>query len=249
MWDWLLSSIHDNHLHAPTDTQLWHARLMFAAWGVIAPIAILIARFCKVLPSQDWPRQLDNRFWWRCHWIGQTAVLALSLGAAALVMNAAITTHNLHGTLGFGVLLLVCSQVVLGLLRGSKGGPDDRRSNGDLHGDHYAMTRRRRMFEQLHKSLGYLVLLLAAINILTGLWAVNAPRWMWLTIALWWGTLIWLSASLQQRGFAIDTYQAIFGPDPEYPGNQLPPAGWGMQRPAPRQINSTTSELNNKCMD
>jgi hypothetical protein len=38
---------------------------------------------------------------------------------------------------------------------------------------------------------------------------------------------VWVT--LQRRGLAVDTYQAIWGPDPQHPGNATPP-GWGMNR-------------------
>ena len=36
---------------------------------------------------------------------------------------------------------------------------------------------------------------------------------------------------LQRQGRCIDTYQAIWGPDPRHPGNRLKPVGWGVRRP------------------
>ena len=35
---------------------------------------------------------------------------------------------------------------------------------------------------------------------------------------------------LQRRGRAIDTYQAIWGPGAEHPGNQRKPIGWGIRQ-------------------
>jgi hypothetical protein len=38
-------------------------------------------------------------------------------------------------------------------------------------------------------------------------------------------------ARWQRAGRCIDTYQAIWGPDPAHPGNRRPPVGWGVRRP------------------
>ena len=99
-----------------------------------------------------------------------------------------------------------------------------------MRGHHYDMTPWRRMFEALHKMIGYTVILLAIITILLGLWKANGPVWMWLTLGVWWTVLLGAFVSLQKRGMAVDTYQAIWGTDPVHPGNQGPAPGWGMRR-------------------
>lgn len=48
------------------------------------------------------------------------------------------------------------------------------------------MTPRRIRFEWTHKLLGYLALVLALIAIVTGLVHADAPRWMFLALAVWW---------------------------------------------------------------
>jgi hypothetical protein len=53
-------------------------------------------------------------------------------------------------------------------------------------------------------------------------------------LALWWLALIALWVTLQRQGRAIDTYQAIWGPDPKHPGNAVPPTGWGVRRLPPK---------------
>lgn len=226
MWEWLAAPIAGDGIHAMTDLRSWHARLMFLAWGVVAPLAVLIARYFKVLPGQDWPRQLDSQFWWRCHWIGQSIVFALSVSAGLLMIVESAESVNWHGRMGYAVLGLVSMQVVFGYFRGSKGGPGERQ----LVGDHYLMSPRRRVFEWVHKFCGYLVLALAAFTIVFGLWNVNAPRWMWLLIVLWWCVLGVAVIALQRRGMAIETYQAIWGPDPKHPGNTHLSAAWGTHR-------------------
>lgn len=229
MWDWLLQPIDPDRAHAVGFVVSWHARSMVLAWGVLAPLAVLIARFYKVLPGQDWPRELDSQVWWRIHWIGQSAVLLLTVFGVGLILSSAGET-DLHGLLGYLVLGLVAAQVILGLMRGSKGGPTAPKSDGDFAGDHYEMTPWRRMFEAVHKALGYALIALAIVTIVVGLWDANGPHWMWLSLAVWWGVLAIAAIRLQRAGRAVDTYQAIWGPAPDHPGNRLPSPGWGMRR-------------------
>lgn len=230
MLDWLLTPIDASRVHEMDFAISWHARLMVLAWGFLAPLAVFVARFFKVLPSQDWPNKLDNQIWWRSHWIGQSLVLCLTIIGFALVFEFRISELSIHQGLGYSVLFGLVFQVALGLFRGSKGGPTARATDGSLRGDHYDMTLWRRIFEALHKMVGYSVLFLAMFAILFGLWDANGPNWMWLALFSWWACLICLFVILQKRGMAVDTYQAIWGPDPAHPGNQRPAPKWGMHR-------------------
>jgi hypothetical protein len=72
----------------------------------------------------------------------------------------------------------------------------------------------------VHKTVGYLAIALSAATILTGLWAANAPRWMWLAITLWWAGLLATALGLQARGLYVSSYHAIWGPDEAHPGNR-----------------------------
>ena len=186
MWEWLAAPWVIDRPHELTDAQQWHARLMFLAWGILAPLAVIIARFFKVLPQQDWPTQLDSQFWWRTHWIGQSLVVLFTLIAISFVYRMDFSAMSLHSQFGYVVLVLGVLQIALGYFRGSKGGPTAPHITGSLSGDHYDMNLRRRVFEMLHKSLGYCLLLLSVITITIGLWHVNSPRWMWICIACWW---------------------------------------------------------------
>ncbi|MGR3515046.1 MAG: cytochrome b561 domain-containing protein [Paracoccaceae bacterium] len=227
MWEWLLSPIDPSRAHEVGFAISWHGRAMVIGWGVLAPLAIIITRFFKITPQQNWPQELDSKFWWRTHWMGQTTVVILSLIGIALVLPPAWGEMSTHHILGYGVLAGMVLQVALGLTRGSKGGPTDR----SLRGHHYDMTPWRCMFEALHKTIGYITLALAAVTILFGLWHANAPVWMWGMLALWWPLLAMVFVSLQKRGLAVDTYQAIWGDDPAHPGNARPAPGWGVRRP------------------
>lgn len=235
MWEWLLTPIDPLRDHAVSSAIAWHARLMVFAWGVAAPLAVLVARYFKILPNQNWPVEKDSQFWWRSHWKGQTCVVILSVIAFVFILPLAATPRSLHGWLGYTVLIGAAVQTLLGIFRGRKGGPTDPNPDGSTHGDHYDMTRRRRVFEALHKSIGYLTLILAAGTIVAGMWASNAPNWMWLVITAWWIAIITAFVLLQKRGLAVDTYQAIWGDDPRHPGNQMPEPGWGLHRPSERR--------------
>ncbi len=228
--DWLFASIDPSRAHDVGAAVSWHARTMVFAWGFLAPLAVLIARYFKVLPNQDWPRELDNQVWWRTHWIGQTVVVFLSLLGLWLVLPMNMAAMSIHNWLGAVLLVTLLLQVLLGLVRGSKGGPTALASDGSPRGHHYDMTSWRRFFEAAHKSLGYAMLALAMLVILTGLWKANAPVWMWGALTVWWTILLACFVLLQSRGMAIDTYQAIWGDDPVHPGNRLPTPGWGVRR-------------------
>ncbi len=230
MWEWLFAPIDPSRLHEITTSQMWHARLMFLSWGFLAPAAILVARFFKVLPKQNWPQELDSQFWWRFHWISQSIVFVLTIAAVLIAYRQSSGPLSWHGIIGYVVLSLVIVQVIMGCYRGTKGGPGDPRADGTLDGDHYSMTLRRRCFEWVHKFCGYLALLLSMTVVAIGLWNVNGDRWMCLLVALWWCFILLLFIFLQRRNFALDTYQAIWGPDPSLPGNQRPSSGWGTHR-------------------
>lgn len=219
MWGWLTSPIDPDRAHDVGLAISWHARSMVLGWGVVAPLAIIAARFFKVMPGQDWPKELDNQSWWHAHRLGQALVVVISVVGLLLVLPSQWEAMRLHNWLGYFVLFGLLAQVLLGVFRGSKGG------------DHYDMTARRRAFEWSHKLLGYALLSLALGTIGLGFWRVNAPVWMWLTLVLWWACLIAAFVHMQRRGMAVDTYQAIWGDDPHHPGNRRPVSGWGMRRP------------------
>lgn len=223
--EWLLAPIDPTRAHEVGWAVSWHARAMTLAWGIIVPLAVLIARYLKVLPGQDWPRALDSQVWWRIHWIGQSFALLLTLIGLGLIWGVA-QGGSLHGRLGYTVLILTLAQITLGIFRGSKGGP----TCTNVRGDHYDMTPWRVTFEWAHKLLGYALIMMGVTTILFGLWHANAPVWMWLTLTLYWSCLLVAAIVLQNRGWAIDTYQAIWGPDPRHPGNRRKPVGFGIRQ-------------------
>ncbi|MEM9638247.1 MAG: cytochrome b561 domain-containing protein [Pseudomonadota bacterium] len=232
MWEWLLAPMDAARVHDVGWHLSWHARFMVVAWGILVPLGIFIARFFKIAPGQNWPETLDHHFWWNTHRFCQySACLLMGVGLwFILTAPPFVFLPGPHHLLGWTVLALALVQILGGVLRGTKGGPTEPAPDGTLHGDHYDMTPRRLVFEYLHKTAGYLALILSIFTILSGLWQANAPNWMWVSLLIWWGGLSAISVILQRRGMAIDTYQAIWGPDPSLPGNRRKPIGFGIRQ-------------------
>lgn len=239
--DWLVTPLSGATEHTVAPVAYWHARLMVVAWAFAAPLAVLLARYFKIMPRQRWPQELDDKTWWHGHRTLNYVALALSVVAVGLVwgqINYTGMLRDAHAFLGWSLLALAMMQLAGGHLRGSKGGPTAPRLGADgqvldLHGDHYDMSRRRIVFERIHKSLGYLALLLTVPVVWLGLWTADAPRWMAVVLAAWWIVIAVLFAYWQRRGRCIDTYQAIWGADPDLPGNRIAPIGWGVRRMPP----------------
>lgn len=218
----------------------WHARFMVIGWTILLPLGVLVARFFKITPRQNWPRILDNKFWWYSHTRLQIfGLIAITIGflfiyiggrsssPAAFALQAKMPVLlNFHHYLGWIVVILTWAQMLSGLLRGSKGGPTDIK----LQGDHFDMTTRRVVFEYFHKICGWVLVLLAIVLTATGLVMVDAPRWMVLVIGCWWTLLVVAFIYLQRSGYCVDTYQALWGSDPSLPGNKRKPIGWGIRR-------------------
>ena len=232
-WHWMLSPLSGASTHHLDAWVAWHARLMVLAWAVLLPLGVLAARYYKITPQQNWPREVDNRAWWHAHRALQYSGVALMLVGVALVWNtntSATLVALVHAYLGWGVASLGVLQVLGGWLRGSKGGPTETQ----LRGDHYDMTPHRIWFERLHKSCGWFAIVSAVLTIVLGLWAADAPRWMPVVLGAWWLLLLATGVSLERAGRCVDTYQAIWGPDAQHPGNQRKNLAWGMRLPQPQ---------------
>jgi hypothetical protein len=227
---WLASPLSGATEHAIAPWATWHARCMVLAWGVLLPLGALVARFFKVWPGQRWPDRLDHKMWWHAHrtlqWLG-VALMALGLVLVWGHSTAGSAVALAHVWAGWAVCGLAALQIAGGLARGSKGGPTERA----LRGDHYDMTPWRIAFERVHKAVGWVAVLAAWAVVVLGLVAADAPRWMLVVLAAWWLSMCAAFVRWQRQGRCIDTYQAIWGPDPRHPGNRLPPIGWGVRRP------------------
>lgn len=238
---WLGQPLSRADAHHVLPSVAWHGRLMVLSWGLLLPLGVLAARFCKVLPSQAWPHELDRKTWWHAHlWLQGSGMALMSAGLLLIVGHPGMPDPLALWHHACGWLLAGCAALQLcgGLLRGSKGGP----SGACLRGDHYDMSARRVAFECVHKVIGWSSLPLAMATIAIGLVLAHAPRWMPLLLFAWWLTLAMLALALQRAGWCIDTYQAIWGPDPRHPGNRRAPIGWGIARFA-SQPRSTPAPL------
>ena len=225
---WLLTPLSGSADHLVAPALAWHGRLMVLSWGVLLPVGVLIARYFKVRRGQDWPRVLDNPWWWHRHRLSQYSGVALMTAGVSIAwwhgagegnaerLDAFATFHRYCGWTVFAVGWL---QIAGAHARGSKGGPTDVGADpsdpSTWRGDHYDMTRRRIAFERVHKIGGWLSMALAAGTLLSGLGLADAPRWMFAALLTWWLVLALLALRWQRQGRRVDTWQAIWGrPDP-----------------------------------
>lgn len=124
-----------------------HGVLMLLGWGVLLPSGVLIARFLK------W----KGPVWLKLHIGLQISGLALGLAGLALALTQFGPLGGSlggHGQMGLIVSALGLLQPLNGLLRPHKG---------------VIRTPRRRAWEAVHKSLGYLALTLAVPTLVTGI--------------------------------------------------------------------------------
>jgi Eukaryotic cytochrome b561 len=229
IFNWLLTPISGASNHYVEVWVSWHARLMVFAWAILLPLGVMVARYFKVTSKQNWPTVKDNKFWWHVHRIFQYSGVTLMIIAAVLAVINSKGVGDIalwHARIGWIVVSIGILQIVAGIFRGTKGGP----TGESMKGDHYDMTPRRVVFEWTHKLGGYVAILLACIAIILGLYAADAPRWMWIVIFIWWILLIGSATYLQHQGRCIDTYQAIWGPDTSTQASMRKPIGLGITR-------------------
>ena len=92
----------------------WHGRLMELAWSVLAPVALLWARYWKIAPRQDFPRVRDDKRWWNAHRGLQILAAAITFVAIVLAWNngtlaGAWRVASVHGWLGWLVTDADCT--------------------------------------------------------------------------------------------------------------------------------------------
>ena len=187
---------------------LLHMALMLSAWGVIFPVGALLARFFKVTREQDFPRDVDNQFWWNWHQGLQYGGTLLATTATYLMWQKTGWGTSGHALLGTALVSLAWLQVISGWLRGSKGGPTE----AAMAGDHFDMTPRRKAFEHWHKTAGWIALLLALLAIGSGLHLVGQSIAVYCGLPLFIGLIYAiLFARFSKQGRRVDTYVAIWG--------------------------------------
>ena len=235
---WLATPISGASDHAIAMPLAWHGRLMVLAMGLLTPPLIIVARFFKITPQQDWPRQLDNPFWFITHrrWghiVG--AIVAVAMAFVLVERGWESPVHNVHTAAGWLVVLLVLVQLIGSWLRGTHGGPVDPftrkpRPAALWPGDHFSMTRRRVIFEYVHKVAGYVLLALTVLALCTGLIAAGAPRWMPVALGAWWLMMAAAFIRCSVPAAASTPIRPSGALDPDLPGNRRRPIGFGIVR-------------------
>lgn len=193
-----------------------HAALMIAAWAVLLPAGAVLARYGKVTADQDFPREVDNPYWWNWHRLLQYSGVAVATAAFASVLaETGGRFATAHGVVGLAVLALGWAQVAAGWLRGTKGGPTETGADPvrpeTWRGDHYDMTPRRRLFERWHKVAGWIALGLSGLALLLGAALVGSPAWLLGLLGAVQGCALAGCLDGALRGRWVDTYRALWG--------------------------------------
>jgi hypothetical protein len=207
----------------------YHAYLMVGVWFVLVPLCILTIRFGKPRPTLNGIQvkvSIWNAPWWwfSVHKYGLMLAIGLALaGAIVAIMVSRGFSGSLHAIFGITTVILGCLQIAGGWLRGTHGGRNyytaDPNEPATWRGDHYDMTRRRRIFEAYHKTAGYFVYFFAAGAVATGLIQYPIPGLGEFIIAVVLAAFV-ASIVLEYKGYRYDGYRAAHGYNPEHPFNK-----------------------------
>lgn len=132
---------------------LLHAGFMVVSWGIVLPLGVAIARFLKHYP---------DGLWFKLHrgiQIGglTVAVIGWAIALANFNVFGDVGMRNYyHGILGMIVMILGILQPINAFVRPHN--PEEGQSKSQL----------RRAWEILHKTSGYVAVLLAAFTIILG---------------------------------------------------------------------------------
>ncbi|MCB1407406.1 MAG: hypothetical protein KDK01_14420 [Rhodobacteraceae bacterium] len=208
----------------------YHAWLMVLCWFVLVPFGVMSIRYFKNKPTpRGLPRgvgKFDRLFiWWIMHiWTLYTAIALSLLGAAVALVTSGRFSGSLHAWFGALTIIFGTLQIIVAWQRGSHGGHNHLSSDpadpSTWRGDHFDMTPRRRWFEAYHKPGGYLALFLATGAVATGLMQFWMPL-IAVALPLLFLGIFALVVVLEGRGYRHDTYRAVFGTDPDLPGNKM----------------------------
>ena len=136
-----------------------HGVVMFIAWGLLAPCGVLLARYTRAV----WPSAVPA-FWFRAHWMTQSAALAASIIGFSIGVAAAwgsVPFAHPHTALGLAFFILGMLQPINALVRPHKPAPGE------------ATTWLRAVWEFIHKGSGVAVLVMSAANIVIGVLYYN----------------------------------------------------------------------------
>jgi hypothetical protein len=163
-----------------------HATLMGIAWGVLAPLAVVIARYAKTVPPSTGPAA----WWFTRHWQMQVAVVLMS--CAGLVLGFLMAPPGTHLTAFHHVAgTVVVAAAVLQPLLGNK----------CVRPPKTPRSLQRLAWEAMHKTLGYGALALGVPVVFTGLQRLGAPWYYTAGYAAGVAVLAgaWISLEIQAR--------------------------------------------------
>ena len=163
-----------------------HGTLMILGWGFLLPSGVIMANLAK---------HMKNAFWFKYHRANQVLGLCVAFVGWVLalhefdVFNAGSkNVPFFHGTLGIVIMSIGLLQPVNAFFRPHK------------H-DGQPKSKSRYYWEILHKSCGYLAIVLAVIQILLGISLVSKPNDM-VGFQIGYG-MIWLVLILLAVGLVI----------------------------------------------
>jgi len=207
----------------------YHAILMTFTWLFLVPLCILIIRFGKPRPTFSGLKRkvavYHPEWWWfTTHKWGLSLAMLLSLGGGLVAIAVSKGfSGSVHSVFGILAITLGVIQIVAGWLRGKHGGkyyytadPDDPST---WFGDHYNMTRRRRIFEAYHKNAGYFAGFCALAAVASGLMQYRVP-WLLAIVVTRFAVALVSAVVLDFKGIRYDGYKAAHGTDPEHPYNK-----------------------------
>lgn len=207
----------------------YHALLMTFTWLFLVPVCILIIRFGKPRPTFHGLKRkvaiYHPEWWWfSVHKYGLYVAMLLSVGGGVVAITVSKGfSGSVHAVFGILAITLGALQVITSWLRGRHGGKyyytADPEDPSTWFGDHYNMTRRRRIFEAYHKNAGYFASFCALAAVASGVAHYPVPWLVPLIVVLFLAVLA-IAVVLDLKGRRYDGYRAAHGNDPEHPFNK-----------------------------
>ena len=129
----------------------WHGVCMIAAWALLAPTGVVVSRLCR---SHAW--------WFKVHRAVQSLAVLLAVAGLVIIVEginvAGIShMHGGHTYLGAAVIALALLQPAVALAR-------PHAPEGEE-----AKSAQRLWWERLHRTTGYVLLVIALVNVFTGI--------------------------------------------------------------------------------
>jgi len=150
--------------------KVWHGILMMLAWGVVLPIGMIVARFCRHRP---------NYIWFKVHMPFQICGALTAFTGGSLIFYTLWPNGHFavwHAFSGIVLLCILFLQCCVGIFR-------PRTEEGK------PKTRVRNCFKWWHAWTGRVILLAAFVQALSGILFINWPQWAFI-VYFFWGVLI-----------------------------------------------------------